>query len=160
MGLLAEVPGEIAMPDLPVMQVPLRHTVVVIASIRAAGPVRRFSIQFFDDLGGQLVVVERARHGIVRLIPVGAVMNPLVFVVAAPERHAGMVAQAAYLVTRLGFYLLDKAARMLWIHGASEHKILPDQDAQLITKLVEDPMFIDATAPDPQHIHMRLLRCL
>src|SRR5205085_7858218 len=111
------------------------------------------------DLGEQLVVVERARHGVVRLIPVGAVMNPLVFVVAAPQRHAGMVAQTAYLVTRLGFYLLDKAARMLWIHGASKHKILPDQDTQLIAELVEDLMFIDSTTPYPQHVHMGLLRC-
>src|SRR5436853_1869874 len=124
------------MPDLPVMHVAVRHTVVVIASVRAAGPIRRFPIQLFDDLREQFVVVERARNSVVRLVPVGAVMNPLIFVVAAPERHAGMVAQAAYLVTRLGFYLLDKAARMLWIHGASEHEILPDQDAQLVAKLV------------------------
>src|SRR6266571_2770137 len=99
-GFLTKAPGEVAVPHLPVVQV---------AILRA--------------------VVERTRNRIVRLIPIGAVMDPLVFIVAAPQRHAGMGTQPAYLVTSLRFYLIYKAGIILRVHGAGEHKILPNQYA-------------------------------
>ena len=117
------------MPHLPVVQVAILRAVVVIPPVGAAGPVRRFPIKFLDDLREKLVVVERTRNRIVRLIPIGAVMDPLVFIVAAPQRHAGMGTQPAYLVTSLRFYLIYKAGIILRVHGAGEHKILPNQYA-------------------------------
>src|SRR5262249_38387107 len=78
-GFLTKAPGEIAVPDLPVVQVAVLHAVVVIPSVGATGPVRGFPIKLSDDLRQELVVVERTRNGIVRLIPVDAVMEPLVF---------------------------------------------------------------------------------
>src|SRR5207253_10428798 len=115
---LIEAPREVVMPHLPVVQVAILHAVVVIPPVGAARPVSRFPIKLLDDLREKLVVVERTRNGIVRLIPIGAVMDPLVFIVAAPQRHAGMGTQPAYLVTSLRFYLIYNARIILRVHGA------------------------------------------
>src|SRR5439155_2125872 len=135
-GFLTKAPGEVAVPHLPVVQVAILRAVVVIPPVRATGPVSRFPIEFLHDLREKLVVVERTRNRIVRLIPIGAVMDPLVFIVAAPQRHAGMDTQPAYLVTSLRFYLIYKAGSILRVHGAGEHKILPNQNAQTVAQLV------------------------
>ncbi|MMZ63268.1 hypothetical protein D1872_255130 [compost metagenome] len=42
------------------------------------------------------------------------------------------------------------------IHGAGEHEILPDQNAMLITQVIEYLCFIYTPTPDAQHVHIGL----
>ena len=40
------------------------------------------------------------------------------------------------------------------------HEILPDQDALTVAKLIEIVVFVDAAAPDPEHVHIDVDRVL
>ena len=44
------------------------------------------------------------------------------------------------------------------VHRAGEHEILPHHDARLVAEIVEEIVFVDAAAPDPQHVHVRRRR--
>src|SRR5215472_14343693 len=41
-----------------------------------------------------------------------------------------------------------------WIKSASKEEVLPDEQTQLITEIVEDVGLVDAAAPDAQHVHV------
>src|ERR1051326_8257278 len=82
--LFAEAAGIIAVPDLPVVDVALLATVVVVAAIRRAGPVRSPAVQLGNRARQYAVVVQRAIRRRLGGIPVLAVVQPLVFVVSTP----------------------------------------------------------------------------
>jgi len=66
----------------------------------------------------------------------------------------GMAPQAAYLVAGLRLDLGDERGGFLGVDGAGEHEILPDEEAHRVAQVVEDVLFIDAAAPDAQHVHV------
>ena len=44
------------------------------------------------------------------------------------------------------------------VKRAGEHEILPHEQPQLVAQIVEILAFVDAAAPDPHHVHVRLDR--
>ena len=104
-GRLAEAARVVAVPDLPVVHVAVLARVVVGAPERRAGPVRDVAVELGDHAREDLVV--EARAGDPRAAALGelAVVDPLVLVVAAPQRERGPAAQAGDLVARLGLDL-------------------------------------------------------
>jgi hypothetical protein len=103
------------------------------------------------------VVVEGAGDPVPAVLPVEPVVDPLVFVVAAPERQGGMGAQARHLVARLRLDFGDELG-CLRVGGAGKHEVLPDQKAEPVAEVVEGVVLVDAAAPDPDHVHVRLAR--
>ncbi len=61
--------------------------------------------------------------------------------------------QAGHLIAQLGFDIC-KESRIGRVHGATEHAVLPHQDALLVTELVEVLLFVQAASPDAQHVHV------
>jgi hypothetical protein len=82
------VAGDAAVPDLPVVDVALTTVIVVVSPERATRPVRSASVELGYDAGQHLVVVESAGDGGVLAVPEGAVVDPLVLVVATPQSEA------------------------------------------------------------------------
>ena len=76
------------------------------------------------------------------------------FVVAAPERDAGVVAQAAHLV---GALLADvrEEVRMRRVRHAGEHHVVPEEDAETVALVVEEVALEVAAAPHADHVHVR-----
>jgi hypothetical protein len=65
-----------------------------------------------------------------------------------------VVPQSPHLVGRL---LLDLRAQpwiVVGIVNAGERKVLPDQQPELVTQVVEGIVLIDTATPDPQHDHL------
>src|SRR5215218_8095728 len=156
--LFAEAAREVAVPDLPVVHVALAAVVVVVSPEGAAWPVGGLSVELGDDARQELVVVERAGYGGILAVPEGAVVYPLVLVVAAPQGQAGVAPQAPDLVAGLGLDLRDEGAGFFGVDGAGEHEVLPDEEAHRVAQVVEDVVFVDAPAPDSQHVHVGLAR--
>lgn len=77
----------------------------------------------------------------------------LILVVAAPVDHAGVVAQAFDVVDGLQTHVLQQRP-FGRVDRAGVHEILPDQDALAVAKLIEEVVFVDAAAPDPEHVHV------
>ena len=61
-----------------------------------------------------------------------------------------MVTQASNRDGGFGLHTRSKAIEAR-IHPASEHKVLPAQQAQLVAGFVESIALVDAAAPHPQH---------
>ena len=81
----------------------------------------------------------------------------MVLIVAAPDSNAWMVAQADDIVD--GF--LTDILQTFCCHricAASEHEVLPNQNAVFVTKVVEKIILVDAAAPDTEHIHVGIDR--
>src|SRR5207244_248564 len=85
--------------------------------------------------------------------------SPFHLVIAAPQRNAGMVAQALHLLDHLLPDILLKG-RISRDHGAAEHEILPDHDAQFIANVIEVVRLVVASAPVPDHVHVSIARRL
>ena len=77
----------------------------------------------------------------------------LILVVAAPVDHAGVVAQAFDVVDGLQTHVLQQRP-FGRVDRAGVHEILPDQDALAVAKLIEEVVFVDAAAPDAEHVHV------
>ena len=125
--------------------------------MRAAGPVRALGIVPADHFGQELVeefrVVPPAHAR--RLDRPAVADEPLLqFVVPAPERDAGVVAQAADLVLRLGADAAEERAVEGGIGRAGEHEVLPDAQAQLVAEVVKILALVNAAAPDAEHVHV------
>ncbi len=78
------------------------------------------------------------------------------FVVAAPERDARMVAETLHL---LSGFLADVflEGEVAGNHGAAEHEVLPDHDAEFVADVVKVVGFVIAAAPVADHVHVRVL---
>jgi hypothetical protein len=131
---------------------------MVVAAVGATRPVGDVSVEVRDHLGQDLIVVERAWHPVVWPVPVGAIVYPLVLVVATPQRQARMRSQPTHLIAGFFSYLSHKLRRPFRISGTREHKVLPDEDAELIAKLVKGVVLVYSSPPHPKHIHVRVLR--
>jgi len=155
-GRLPEAAVEVAVPGVPVVAVAIFLAVVVIPTVGAARPVGRNAIQGGHDARQQVVVEQRAGHGIAGAGEVAHVVQPLVLVVAAPQRQAGVASQPPHLIPGLGFHLGGEIRHVLRVRSAGEHEVLPDQDAQRVAQVVEDIVLVDAPAPHAQHVHVRV----
>jgi len=74
------------------------------------------------------IIEPHARQRIVPMAKViGEALNRLAFIIAAPQRQRGMVAQPRDLTANLG---LDagRESRVIGIGRASKHEVLPDQE--------------------------------
>src|SRR4029079_2877030 len=76
------------------------------------------------------------------------------FIVATPERDAWMIAEPLDLLGRFlaNVFLYRRGAGD---NGATEHEVLPDENAELIADVVKVVGFVIAAAPMAHHVHGR-----
>ena len=148
-----------ATPDVPGVTVADGLIVRIGSGPRTAGFVRSMRVQPRDDFGQQAFVNDSSRKlfGVLgRLIVVveAATEGDLVIlVVAGPNRKAGMVAQSNHILFGLEFDALEDGL-MGRVDAATEHEILPDEQSQFVTGLVENIVLVDAAAPNTNHGHV------
>ena len=92
-------------------------------------------------------------HGRGPVLPGG-----LFFVVATPQHDAGVVAQPAHVIARLGHHVGTERGVVARLHAAAEHEVLPDQQAQLVGDVEECIILVIAAAPVAQHVHVGIAR--
>ena len=66
------------------------------------------------------------------------------------------MAQAADVLNHFDVHIFKKAGIIQRVDAAGEDKILPDQDAVAVAQVVKALFFVEAAAPDPQHVLVRL----
>ena len=67
-----------------------------------------------------------------------------------------MMAQAFHLL--FGFHLHIVHKRLVArVDIAGEHKVLPNQKSHLVAVIVESVMLVNSAAPNPYHVHIRIL---
>ena len=153
---VAEAPARLAVPDLPVVRVALLARVVVVAAERRARPVGRVRIERRDRARQDLVVEQRAGDALAAALGELHVVDPLVLVVAAPQRERGVAAEPRDLRPRLQLDLLGQ--RRLRVGRAREHEVLPHEQPDAVAEVVEEVVLVDPAAPDAQHVHVRVAR--
>ena len=79
------------------------------------------------------------------------------FVVAAPEREAGVVIEPGDLPAHLGRHVGQEILGG-GVKVAGEHEILPDHQAQLVAQVIKPVRLIAPAAPDADHVHVRVHR--
>ena len=115
------------------------------------GPKRVKTPQHFRQNFTAYAIVIRIEFGVKRK----PVMRHVVFVVSAPERHAGVMAQAVD-------YHLCFLARLfqeiicLWVKGAAEHEVVPHHDSQFVASIVKCIRFVNTATPDSEHIAVQV----
>jgi len=72
----------------------------------------------------------------------------IIFIVAGVNDNRRMMTNALDLCDALGLDRVSERFDRSWVVSATEHEILPDEDAQLITGIVEDVFFPNTTTPD------------
>ena len=151
-------------PDTPIMHVapavgmPAIGIIVVPAAGRA-WPKQAcriaFADSFTDDAGVEPVIIYEVpvRIFLGRFVPM---QRAEIFVVAAPQCEAGVVAQAFDLVPDFLSDVFQKVRRGR-IERTREHAILPDEQSFFVAQIVKLVALILATAPDAEHVHVCLL---
>ena len=66
-----------------------------------------------------------------------------------------MIADARNVIDDLRSHGLQKAV-ICRVHRASEHEIMPQQDAVPVAEIIKLVVFIDPSSPHAQHVHVRL----
>ena len=123
------------------------------AGVRAAGPVRPGRVELADDARQQVeVVAARPRCGrrAARCQPQSNAA-PDVLVVAVPQHQARVRHQPGDVLARLGLDLGGERL-LLRVGGAGEQEVLPDQQAELVGRVVEVVALVQAAAPHPQQV--------
>ena len=64
-----------------------------------------------------------------------------------------MVSQTCQLIHSFLFGVIQKGL-VARVHGTSIHKVLPYQYAFLITEFIKQIIFVNATSPNTQHVHV------
>ena len=139
---------------LPGVLVPLGRTVrvgrVPEGARRVVGTVRIEAPAHF----GQHLMVDRLPVEALRLGPPAEAVPHVALVVAAPERYAGMISQAAHHGLGLLPGLVHEGGIVVRVEGARVHKVLPDHDPVGVAQVVEGLVLVDAATPDAEHIEM------
>ncbi|MNE78005.1 hypothetical protein D3C80_1743680 [compost metagenome] len=107
--------------------------------------------QRLTDFGAQLLLPAPALI-LLELRPGG-----VDFIIAAPQCNTRVIAQPAHIVLCFFPHILQEHF-VSRVHAAGKHKVLPYQQAVLITQTIEYFLFIKAAAPHPQHVHIRRCR--
>ena len=100
-----------------------------------------------------VAVLEALVERVVGFVPAPIAPALFHFVVAAPQRQAGVVAQAAHIFDRFDADILEKVG-VGRVNAAGEHEILPEQDAVAVAQIVEHILGVVTAAPDAQHVHV------
>ena len=119
---------------------------------RGDGFGQHFVVLAFELRIDDLIVFRMPLFGVPG-VPSPAEPGVVALVVAAPYGDRGVVAQTADVV--FGFEPdVFEPCSFGGIDAACEHGILPYEDAPFIAQFVENIVFIDASAPDAQHVHI------
>ena len=94
----------------------------------------------------------------------------LILVITRPENDRRVILQSLHLIDHFRVHIVQKRLidgitkhRHLQVkslglridsQAAGEHEIMPEHDAQTVSDLIEGIAFVDATAPDAQHVHV------
>ena len=97
--------------------------------------------------------------GRIFLLPPPVAHTLVNLIIAAPHGQRRMVAQTTNVIFRFRFYTTQKG-RVMGISGASEHEVLPHQDATSVGFLKERIVLVDTAAPHTHHIHIGRLHIL
>ena len=89
---------------------------------------------------------------ILRALPRHIHPDPLHFIIAAPERQAGTMAQTAHIFSHLDTDIFQKSRIIQRVNTAREDELLPDQNSITITQIIETFFFVEAASPNTQHI--------
>ncbi len=164
--ILVAIRGErlAPVPDIPIMGVALNLSIWIFKRgirRRRTGPISMFGV-FGGAPFGQGVMKKLVVGGSqtlqFRVFPIPIHPTPLHLVVAAPQRKAGAVAQAADIFNHFHVDIFQKFLRVQRIDTARENKLLPNQNAVAVAKIVKTFFLIKAAAPNAQHILVRLNR--
>ena len=100
-----------------------------------------------------VAILETLVERVIGFVPTPIAPALFHFVVAAPQRQRGVVAQAAHIFNRLDADVLEEVC-IGGVDAAGEHEILPDQNAVAVAQVVEHILRVVAAAPDAQHVHV------
>ncbi len=157
-------------PDLPVVLVAAGGIVGLLIQIIAgrAGPIRHAQpllAHYLAQVIAEQVDIalpdlrRKCRVGRLQVAAVAPVLPGGFFlVVATPQHDAGVMAQPAHVVARLGHHACPEGRIVARLHAAAEHEVLPDQQAQLISDVKERIVLVVAAAPVAQHVHVGVAR--
>lgn len=62
-----------------------------------------------------------------------------------------MVSESEHIILDLALYIVQ-IIRSSWVHGTSEHEIMPNQKSELITQIIEDIVFKLTSTPNSDHV--------
>src|SRR5664280_2316326 len=156
-GVVASVPD---IPDVDTAVVRIVGIQLGGAGRRAARPVRTGRVELRHDLGEQPVVVVRAPRAALELrLPVPVLVAPEVLVVAVPQDERGVRRQPDHVVPGLGLEL-EGERFFLRVGRACQREVLPDHHAELVTRLVEGLLLVQAAAPDAEQVDSCVLGLL
>src|SRR6266850_3860181 len=77
------------------------------------------------------------------------------FVVSCPDDDTWMISQSLDVINCLLPYVVKKLLST-GIHAAGKHKVMPDENAHLVTEFVEIVALVNASTPYAQHVHVRI----
>ena len=157
--LLESSTGDALRPGSPIMEIRLQR--VQIASVfgapRRCGRIAHAAAQAVHYCRKIVIVLLPVlSHGSIVKRPSGpdapAVPHFAAFVIAAPQRYAGVISQAAHIV---GGLVQNAPAELslIRIDAAAEHEVLPDEHSGLVAERVEIIVFVNAASPHAQHVH-------
>jgi len=161
LGHLVGLEGRALVPDVPVVDVaPFGHVgiVPVLAAGRRSRPVGPRGVFFCDGLADRVEIQRPVVLGqLAVFVGLGepVVQRLLVFVVATPQRDAGVVGQPPDLIAGFGLDGGEKGV-VGGVQRTGVHEVLPDEQAEFVTPLVEVLVFVVATAPHADHVHVRV----
>ena len=145
-----------AVPHLPVMRVAacfVLRQVKVAAGGRAGRPVEGVWVLAAQNFGDHIAVHARVIALELRCFAVAVIEKAFHFIVPAPERQAGVVADAPRVFLDLARDVCFKRFRQA-VGGAGEHEVLPHQQAQLVAGIVEGVLRVVAAAPHAHRVEM------
>ena len=146
-----------AVPHIPVVDITPGFVVGIVKAAAAGGagrPVEGLGVLPLHHLGQNILI----HFDVVGLLPgFGhpqiSVHKHLHLIVAAPQRQGWMMTKPADIVLKLPGDVLLELLRQI-VHGAGEHEILPNQNAQLVADVVEEIVGIVSAAPNPDTVHI------
>ncbi|KAK1856728.1 hypothetical protein CCHR01_00698 [Colletotrichum chrysophilum] len=149
-----------AVPDVPLVQVANRRVARVVAGPGGAEVVVDVRDEVLAGVDEDLLVdVARGEVGLEPVVGVlvGEVVGEVlalgvlvVLVVAGPDDDGGVVAEHLDVLAGLAVDGLQEGGPG-GVVAAAEHKVLPDEDAELVAGVVEGLFLVDAAAPDADH---------
>src|SRR6266567_2688158 len=77
------------------------------------------------------------------------------FVISSPDDDTWMISQSLDIINCFLPHVVKKLLTTR-IHAAGKHKVLPDENAHLVTEFVKIVALVNASTPYAQHVHVRI----